>query len=405
MNRTLGTAVSLIGVTLIAFAPFGCGGHGVRAGHGGSGGTPTTAHGPDGGPGMDGAQPLAGETAASGGASGSGGAISSGGASATVSTGNAGNTAGGLAGAMTSSYGGTSGGGDKTSGSTMVGGSPSTTGGMSAGGTTGKTSGNSSNSAGGTTSKTGGNSSTGGVGGLGGSSANGGNTGGPTCLAHETEWKDSTGPSRCVATFVSVPGFAIDATEVTRGQYAAWLKTNPPSSGQPTVCAWNTTFTPDATCMADKSVCQGAACDTHPQPCVDHCDAAAYCKAIGRGLCTDANWLKTCTSDGAYEAVYGTSWARNKCNEYTIFGTTTVPVASMDGCQAPASSAFTGVFDLIGNLEEWVDSCRTSEGSGDSCPPRGLPFGMGAAAPLCENSIYAKRSQASPTLGFRCCTP
>lgn len=327
--------------------------------------------------------------------------MASGGASSAVSTGIAGNTAGGLAGSTASSLGGASVGGGKTGGSTMVGGNTSATGGMSAGGTTGKTGGNSSTSAGGTTSKTGGDSSTGG---MGGSSASGGNTG-PACLAHETEWKDSTGPSRCVATSVSVTGFAIDATEVTRGQYAAWLSTNPPSSGQPAVCAWNATFTPDSTCMADKSVCQGAACDTHPQPCVDYCDAAAYCKAIGRGLCTDANWLKTCTSDGTYEAVYGTTWARNKCNDYTIFGTTTVPVASMDGCQAPASSAFTGVFDLIGNLEEWVDSCRTSEGSGDSCPPRGLPFGGGAAAPLCENSLYAKRSQASPTLGFRCCTP
>jgi formylglycine-generating enzyme required for sulfatase activity len=202
---------------------------------------------------------------------------------------------------------------------------------------------------------------------------------------------------------LSVPGaFAIDTTEVTRGQYAAWLATNPPTAGQSTLCAWNTTFTPDATCMAKPSVCQGAGCATHPQPCVDWCDAAAYCRAIGRSLCSDQNWANACSSNGAYDNCYGEGFATNPCNTFT---TTTIPVASKPDCQPPASSPFTGVFDMIGNLAEWVDICATSEGATDECKSRSYAFDPGAATPLCNQWYYRPRSAVLDTVGFRCCGP
>ena len=39
-------------------------------------------------------------------------------------------------------------------------------------------------------------------------------------------------------------GYCIDSTEVTEGQYQAWLNTNPSTANQPSVCSWNTDFTP-----------------------------------------------------------------------------------------------------------------------------------------------------------------
>jgi formylglycine-generating enzyme required for sulfatase activity len=197
--------------------------------------------------------------------------------------------------------------------------------------------------------------------------------------------------------------FSIDATEVTRGQYAAWLANNPSTAGQATVCAWNKSFEPDATCMAGASVCQGPSCAAHPQPCVDMCDAMAYCRAIGRDLCSDQDWTSACTSDGDYKTSYGTTVVSGACNDYTIFGSTTVAVASKPNCHAPSDSIFAGVYDMIGNLEEWVDSCLATVGASDTCKPRGLSFGMGAAAPICSQSTYAERSQARAELGFRCC--
>lgn len=274
------------------------------------------------------------------------------------------------------------------------------TGGMMAGGAGGATNG------GGGAPANGGASAVAGARGTGGATGNGGVSGACNgCQAHESCWTDASG-SRCIESAVSVPGaFAIDATEVTRGQYSAWLATHPPTTGQAEICAWNTTFTPDATCMAKASVCQGDACATHPQPCVDWCDAAAYCKAIGRSLCTAENWTNACTSNGTYAACYATSFVRKTCNDYTLVGSTTVPVATMTGCQPPATSAFAGVFDLIGNLAEWVDKCTGSAGMSDTCRPYGLSFGNGAAAPVCSQYTYADRSATAEDTGFRCCAP
>ena len=82
---------------------------------------------------------------------------------------------------------------------------------------------------------------------------------------------------------------------------------------------------------------------------------------------------------------------------------TTVPVASDQGCQSPDTS-YDGVFDLIGNVEEWEDNCGTASGAQDVCNPRGLSYGMGAAMPTCSSDSYATRGEASAIRGFRCCT-
>jgi sulfatase modifying factor 1 len=237
------------------------------------------------------------------------------------------------------------------------------------------------------------------------------------CLPLEQCWN-----GLCVARLVAVPaGFSIDATEVTRRQYAAWLATTPPSSGQDGRCAWNDRFAPDAACMALPSVCQGEACGQHPQPCVDLCDAAAYCRAVGKRLCGGfagmspvgpgfnarnnamvSQWFNACTSNGRYDVTHGIERARGACNDYSIHQTTTVPVGSMLGCQSP-SPAYQGIFDLIGNVEEWEDNCFTHPDSLEGCSPRGLSFGPGAQVPRCTADGFAMRAETRDNLGFRCC--
>jgi formylglycine-generating enzyme required for sulfatase activity len=224
------------------------------------------------------------------------------------------------------------------------------------------------------------------------------------CGAHESCWINGS-QARCVATPVQLPtGLAIDATEVTRAQYSAWLATTPAATSQPVRCAWNESFAADEECMGLPSVCQGDECGTHPQPCIDLCDAEAYCASTGARLCTRAEWTSACSSDGMYPAAYGETFVAGTCNDYTIYGETTVPVTSKPGCQAPDDSGFAGVFDLIGNVAEWIDDCRSAEGAADVCNPHGLSFGIGAAAPICEQSTYAERSEAADNLGFRCCS-
>jgi hypothetical protein len=121
-------------------------------------------------------------------------------------------------------------------------------------------------------------------------------------------------------------------------------------------------------------------------------------------LCsTEPDWKIAGSSNGQYPAAYGASPAPGVCNDYTAHLDTTVPVAGRTGCQAPASSGFGGVYDMIGNVEAWVLNCVPSTGVSDLCKPVSLPFGAGAAAPTCSQSTYADRSAAKPTVGFRCC--
>jgi sulfatase modifying factor 1 len=224
------------------------------------------------------------------------------------------------------------------------------------------------------------------------------------CRPLETCWTDATG-SRCVASSVPLPnGLGIDATEVTREQYFSWLVREPETTEQPAECDWNDVFMPDPTCMEGPAVCQGEDCATHPQPCVDLCDALAYCTAIGRRLCTKTEWTSACSSDGAYVLgrEEGGSIGMSTCNDYFDGRTTTIAVASKPDCHPPPGSGFEGVYDLIGNVEEWVDDCRAADAV---CSPRGLSFGMGAAAPHCDQYTYAERSMVRDNLGFRCCSP
>jgi len=393
MRSAIGPMTIFVGLAMLTAGPLGCssrsalsltavggtgggsmgsdasatGGSDAQPGAGGAGGAATPSD-------TGGSAAIAGTTATSGGAPGIGGSSAVAGASGTGGTVAAGGTStkdGGSAGTMANTGGAT-----YMGGATKIGGSPGS----------------------------GGSSGLAGAPASGGASGIDGGAGTCTgCQPHESCWSGSSG-SRCIESSVTVPGFAIDATEVTRGQYAAWLATNPPTTGQPAVCDWNTTFVPDATCMAKASVCQGSSCTNHPQPCIDHCDAAAYCRAIDRSLCGDEDWTNACSSNGTYPLGYEATSVRGTCNDYTTASTTTVPVASKTGCHPPASSVFTGVFDMIGNIAEWVDNCTGTSGATDVCKPRGLSFGMGAAAPTCSQSTYSSRSASLDNLGFRCCT-
>ena len=368
----------------------------VGTGGMGAGGSPGASEAAAGG-----ATSIAGSTATSAGAvdaaTASGGAVSTGG-----STGSSGGTGG------------------RTTGSTSSGGSAGASrgqgGGSSGTGGGGAASGGSAGP-GGSSSRT-----TGGAAGNGGTSGTGGAAGGCTgCQSLEQCWNGQL----CVAKSVSVPaGFSIDATEVTRGQYAAWLETNPASTGQAAVCSWNTSFTPNATCMAQPSVCQGTECANHPQPCIDMCDASAYCNAVGKRLCgaigggsvsstapdlslniaTKSQWYNACSSNGVNQFTYGNSSVRGNCNDYLTFSTTTVPVASMPECQSPIPG-YAGVFDLIGNVSEWEDNCYGSAGQADGCRARGFSFRLSELMPMCSQFSSTYRSAAYDNVGFRCCVP
>jgi formylglycine-generating enzyme required for sulfatase activity len=217
-------------------------------------------------------------------------------------------------------------------------------------------------------------------------------------------------------------GYCIDSTEVTRAQYETWVATNPSTGGQIPECTWNTSFAPDATCMSEAYVCQGAECANHPQVCVDWCDAYAYCHAVGKRMCGKigggpngysdsvnadlSQWYNSCTSHGVNSFVYGKSFDRTACNGLDYPGTSlmTVAVGTLSTCQSTVSG-YSGVYDLIGNVDEWEDSCDGTTGETDHCRRRGGCFETSMPSLTCGEGSPAPRNLSQEATGLRCCSP
>jgi formylglycine-generating enzyme required for sulfatase activity len=191
----------------------------------------------------------------------------------------------------------------------------------------------------------------------------------------------------CVATMVQVSAdFAMDATEVTRSQYEAWLDTEPSPTHGP-VCTWNSSLTPKyGWPPGDKG--------SHPVVGVDWCDALDYCNAVGKRLCKgefdkpeDTEWANVCSDSGA--SGYSAS-----CH---MDPGTPVPVASKSGCRGSAEP-YAGIFDLIGNVGEWEMACESGV-TGTSqklCHVRGIDGG-------CDQTTELAREKKFAQVGFRCC--
>lgn len=224
---------------------------------------------------------------------------------------------------------------------------------------------------------------------------------------------------------VAVPAggtYGIDAHEVTREQYEGWLATSPVAAGAliGPGCAWNTTFTPNATCVAAGFDCSGAACAGRPQTCVDWCDAYAYCAAVGKQLCgryggdsglptssfSDANaspWYNACSSGGMFQFPTGDSGADadDHCN-FTDMGAS-VDADSLTDCQSSVPG-YEGVLALTGNVREWLNGCSHPTDMTASC------LAVGGA--YLDNDWYEgqcnypnthARNNANASTGLRCC--
>jgi formylglycine-generating enzyme required for sulfatase activity len=271
-------------------------------------------------------------------------------------------------------------GGDNTPQAGTVSGGGISTGGTSAGGSisTGGT------STGGTST---GGTSTGGKGGSGGL----GGGGGDASVLH--------GP-HLVQTTAS---FSVDATEVTVGDYKQFLKakgTN--TSGQPAVCSWNKSFYEAAAAPLEK--------DTWPIANVDWCDATAFCAWAGKRLCgaigsgavdaADAldpdksQWLRAC--GGPFGQPHPNS--SPDCNNKGGFEDVAA-VASFPGCEGFDA----GVFDMAGNVAEWVDSCDGNTGKADHCLALGGTE-LDQTAYCTESDDTSTRDVKSRYYGFRCCS-
>lgn len=128
-------------------------------------------------------------------------------------------------------------------------------------------------------------------------------------------------------------------------------------------------------------------------------EASAACGKIPGGrLCTHAEWLAACQGLGQRSFPYGDQRQAGLCNDYHA-GAGVQPAGQAERCVTPE-----GVFDLVGNAAEWVDT-RSAEGE---------PFAAGGSALLTALAVSLKLDRCSGTetlpeqmfrrdLGFRCC--
>jgi sulfatase modifying factor 1 len=216
----------------------------------------------------------------------------------------------------------------------------------------------------------------------------------------------------------------IDATEVTNAQYAVFWTARAAGrdvEGQIPACAWNLSFTPD-TAAAPWPFRPGT--ERRPVVNVDWCDAYAFCQWAGKRLCGSrqpatalrgweqagdpmlSQWSYACTSAGTRRFPYGEVYDPGACNTAKRVESPSIvlDVGSMPACRTPA-----GVYDLSGNVEEWVDACAGSAGAMDRCGVQGLSAFEDPAAPVdfsCKGSGYGDvRSAPYELRGFRCCAP
>lgn len=232
----------------------------------------------------------------------------------------------------------------------------------------------------------------------------------------------------------------IDSTEVTREQYAAFLAdSNAHGAGSRLESCGIAPYKdePDAACLAEPVVCKGD-CARHPQVCVSHCNAQAFCKWAGKRLCGTlagvratatamidarvATWVSACgggsTATGALnnDYAYGADFDGNKCNTEGRAGTGckvapstcgTVPVGSLPECRG--AGVYSQIFDLSGNVHEWIG--LTDEAAAALNPQAsylGGSFGRAIFSGSRDFSCLGTNGSTTVSIpfsnvGFRCC--
>jgi sulfatase modifying factor 1 len=236
---------------------------------------------------------------------------------------------------------------------------------------------------------------------------------------------------------VQVGAFCIDTTEVTNKQYRQFLgDTTVSLNDQPPRCVGatntdghpNTTFVPES--MEGTNVFDTNK-DDYPVTSLDWCDAWAFCHWANKRLCGQIGggaiavaasrdphsnqWLNACSQNGAFTYPWGSNTKTGACN----VGKSEKPLSlllsegrSNNNCVGTAGGPLAQVIDLVGNAEEWIDSCgdcRTVLGDPDlpanteCCQFIGGGYEDPASEANCSHLWHDPRWDGYWIRGFRCC--
>jgi sulfatase modifying factor 1 len=249
---------------------------------------------------------------------------------------------------------------------------------------------------------------------------------GPTPPCSDAEPLDANLAAGCADTAVppnlilvgtaGEPPFCIDGTEVSNAQYGAFQSHGPFT--MPCACDWKdgkVTQVPSGTLTSKPKL---------PVANVDWCDAYAYCQWAGKRMCGATTggplpWgggmsggLYETKMDQHYVACsdYGMNMYPNtntydpeSCNVHSIFSDGGLrPVGSSTNCES-----FSGLYDLVGNVEEWQDSCEANTGKEDMCltGAGSVTTPDAGKSATCGYFDQGARGETRPDVGIRCCWP
>lgn len=142
--------------------------------------------------------------------------------------------------------------------------------------------------------------------------------------------------------------------------------------------------------------------DNHPMNCVDWDGAAQYCQSKGQALCSHDEWFAACRGPNDLDYPYGAAYQEGLCNS----NVRQEPIASMGtravGEASTCEGGYPGLFDMVGNVSEWVDECKGSYckffGGGYINNPPLEDFA--SCKPFCAGN---QKQFRSASIGFRCC--
>lgn len=200
--------------------------------------------------------------------------------------------------------------------------------------------------------------------------------------------------------------YCIDSTEVTNDAYAAFLDRTDGGASAPVnaACGDDRDRVPAENWPADP------VWGRLPVIGVSWCDAWSYCKSVGKRLCgrrgiyggaslassetsnaEASEWYRACSKAGTRRFPYGNEGVPGEC--------------ATDGrlrwVGQKCEGGYAGIFDMVGNAAEWIDSCDSQFNGVELCALQGGDPTRDLAD--CKTVQVLGRHAKNPITGFRCC--